>query len=607
MRLVVLAIVLAVGACGGGQIQERSVTATDLGKLGPAALEATNPKEGEPREAKIRVWVDASVRATPGWKDKLNDQLDYAGQFLTPLLGVRFKFDQLREWDRKGVPDVAEAMKSLQETDDGKEALWVIGYIGPGDTASKAMDQLGSAQLLSKHVIVRAWATDPETQALASSLPDLVPSERTEIIGAHERHKQTVVLLHMIGTRSGAIGGSDPSCSGNPMYSPKHSTVSDRDRALMQTAVDHRLSDDATPEIAHDLLEMIEKESFGGWIPSAQEETVAQLRALVNASKQGAAAPEIPVAAIEQFERIKSLAQRGDIPTASAELDNLLVAYPGNALMYELKCELALVKPGVKDKAARATCARVSELAPGEPAPHFAVAEALVKAGDLTAARAELQIAQAKIAALKTGSDAAWRRLIGMYNAMGALTWTEEALAAAKLERDPLAAEIAQTRARYGIPRAAKGVRPEDEAALVSAVRDALQLANASKFAEAAKAIAAGEKKWPGSPGFATVRCDMELRRGNVSAARAACAKAIAIDPNTSWALYLSGVIELKNTGAAGTRAGIEKLKKAIEVDPELQQAWRTLGKAYARAKDDAAFDQLAKDYAAKFGSSLPR
>ena len=71
-----LALVCLFVACGPSQIQERK--AADLGKLGPATLEASKPKEGEPREAKVRIWVDAGVRAVPGWKEDISEQIDYA-------------------------------------------------------------------------------------------------------------------------------------------------------------------------------------------------------------------------------------------------------------------------------------------------------------------------------------------------------------------------------------------------------------------------------------------------------------------------------------------------------------------------------------------------
>ncbi|HEU4613055.1 MAG TPA: hypothetical protein VFS15_13285, partial [Kofleriaceae bacterium] len=58
--------------------------------------------------------------------------------------------------------------------------------------------------------------------------------------------------------------------------------------------------------------------------------------------------------------------------------------------------------------------------------------------------------------------------------------------------------------------------------------------------------------------------------------------------------------------GPAGTKAGIDKLQRAIAADPDLGQAWRTLAKAYARAKDKEALEQLRKDYAVKFGAPLP-
>ena len=45
---------------------------------------------------------------------------------------------------------------------------------------------------------------------------------------------------------------------------------------------------------------------------------------------------------------------------------------------------------------------------------------------------------------------------------------------------------------------------------------------------------------------------------------------------------------------------------RSVTSDPELGQAWRTLAKAYVRTKDKAAYEQLAKDYQAKFGTPLP-
>jgi predicted Zn-dependent protease len=592
-------------ACGGGQIQERKVAAKDVAKVGPATLEATKPREGDPREAKIRVWVDAGVRALPGWKEDLNDQIDYASQLLTPLLGVRLKIEGFKDWNRTGDP--RDALKELASTDDGKDVIWVIGYVTPGDKASKAMSELGDAQLLGKHIIVRGWAEKPETDALASSLPDLGEALRKEVMSAHKRHKQSVVLLHFLARTLGAVAEQDPTWIGNPSYSPKQASFADRTRDLMQTAVDRMLSEDATADIAKELLEKISRENWGGWLPGDRDEITSQLTAIVNAGKQGEAAADVPVAALEQFERIKVLARKGDMQNALAELENLLVAYPGNAAIYELKCELLLAKPGVKDKTTRAACARVSELAPGEPSPHFAVATALVKEKDIAGARAELELAAIKIAALKQGNAEQWKKLIAFYSALGSLTWSEEALAMAKLENDPMAAEIASTRARYGVPKGAKFVKPQDEAELVNTVQEALSLVYANKHAEAQKKLAAGEKKWPGAPGFAAVRCDLALRQTQLDAARGACNRALAADPNESWALYLSGVIALKDTSANGTKLGIDKLKKAITVDPTLGQAWRTLAKAYARAKDQAALDQLAKDYAAKFGQPLPR
>jgi predicted Zn-dependent protease len=272
--------------------------------------------------------------------------------------------------------------------------------------------------------------------------------------------------------------------------------------------------------------------------------------------------------------------------------------------MHELKCEIMLGKPGVADKATRAACARVSELAPGDPTVHIAVAEALIRAGDNAGAHEELAAAEAKIGNLPVGAAEVWHRVIGLYIAIGALTWTEQAIAKAKLEADPAAAQAAQVRARYGIPRGAKFVAPDQEAALVNEIRKALDQIYSTRFGDAERTLAAAEKKWPGAPGITAARCDLDFRMGQFDAARATCNRALAAAPDDSWALYLLGTLLLRDAGSTPT--GMAKLKRAIEVDPDLGQAWRTLAKAYARGRDKAGLEQLGKAYQAKFGQPLP-
>jgi predicted Zn-dependent protease len=594
-----LCALVLVAACGGSISSHPSEAVT---KFLPATLEADGTKQGDPRAAKVRIYADPGVRALPQWKEEITDQLDYASQLLYPLIGIKLTVESFQDWARTADPQ--DALRELVQLDKAEGVTWVIGYVTPPDTASKVMTQLGGAHPLGRHVTVRAWAEKPELDVLAGKLHDLKDAQRDEVVAAHRRHKQTVVLLHMLATTLGAIDEADPGWIQHPSYSPKQHSFSKRTRDLLQVAIDSRLADEPDLALAKKLGDAIDKEPWGGWIQSSRDAVVAALTNVLDAARAGKTFADVPAAAYDQYKRISELAKQGKTADALAELDNLLTGYPGNAAMHQLKCEIMLRKPGVADKTTRTVCERVSQLAPGDPTVHIAVGEALVRAGDPVAARRELVQAEDKIGNLPTGGADAWRKLIAIYIDLGALTWTEDAIAKAKLEDDPAATRAAQTRARFGIPRGARFVAPDAEATLVAAIRAVLDLVYASKFAEAERALVAAEKSWPASPGLAATRCDLAFRRGQFDAARASCNRALAGDPNDSWALYLYGVLLLREAGT--TNAGIEKLKRAIEVDPELAQAWRSLGKAYARGRDRTALDQLAKAYQAKFGQPLP-
>src|SRR5262252_4719285 len=104
-------LVLLIAACSGAQIGAPKVSEpkAEVTKHLPATLEADHPKEGEPRPAHVRVWADAAVRATPHWKEDITEQMDYASQLLTPMLGVKLVVDEYKDWDRSGVPSAALA------------------------------------------------------------------------------------------------------------------------------------------------------------------------------------------------------------------------------------------------------------------------------------------------------------------------------------------------------------------------------------------------------------------------------------------------------------------------------------------------------------------
>ena len=128
-RLLALASLLI--ACGGGSTPEVEHPKADVTKSLPATLEATHPKKGDPRTLHVHVYADTGVRALPHWKEELTDQLDYAGQLLSPLLGVRLTVDSIKPWEHTG-NDVREALKALADVEKpDDDTVWVIGYITP--------------------------------------------------------------------------------------------------------------------------------------------------------------------------------------------------------------------------------------------------------------------------------------------------------------------------------------------------------------------------------------------------------------------------------------------------------------------------------------------
>ena len=129
-------------ACGGPQIQERKADRCLQARPGHARGRATQGRRSARPRRSASGSMPASARRRSGRKT-ITEQIDYASQLLTPLLGVRLEVERVQGLGSHR-RSAARRSRALATVDDGKDATWVIGYITPGDIASKAMSELGN-------------------------------------------------------------------------------------------------------------------------------------------------------------------------------------------------------------------------------------------------------------------------------------------------------------------------------------------------------------------------------------------------------------------------------------------------------------------------------
>jgi tetratricopeptide (TPR) repeat protein len=622
--VLVLASVMCLAACliRHKGPSRKVVQRHNLALITPVPLESTNPWKGEPRELKVRVYLDEDFRAqTMHWKQQIEEQFDDANQFLVPALGIRLEIVSYEMWEQRSASmSMGELAAALAAHDPGDDVAWVVGYVSSLSVASSSFEQLGVAQLLGKHVVIRGYADSGERKQLAEAFPKVPAVERNAAFDARRRHKQTVVLIHEIAHTLGAIHELDAGWIMHATYDIEMSQFSDRSRELMQISIDERLkpkSEQDNAALAGRLIGYLDANPWGGWDEEEKTELATMLRATMDNAANGAsggvagnggAGPDVPVpaAAYDQFKHAQGLAAKGKSAEALAELEALVAAYPGTAEIRQAICEVQIGAKGPGSDEATAACTRASEITPDDPRPYVARVEAYLRAGD----RAHALSLVGKIEERAGDRAPVWDRVAEIYQATGRVTFTEAAakhsMEIQKATTHPLLEWAARTRARYGLPPDGKRwkIKPDDEGEYIAAVRELLDLIYAGKTAEAEGKARAAEKRWKGAPGILGARCDLHLRLGERGTAKKLCAQAIAGWKGAAWAQYLEGVMAIQEHKDAQAEVS---LRAAIAADPELGQAYRALGKALQRAKNDAAWKTLADEYVRRFGQPLPK
>ena len=593
-------------ACGGGGAAR--VKASDME---PARLAPTRT-EGAVVTARVRVHADAAHRAqNPGHEAAVRRALAGASAVLEPTVGLRLELVEVRAWERQGEGNLDAALDELVRLDPGDDVDWVIGQVAALDQVAVELHQLGRAQALGRHLVVRALNDTAEVSLLEQALGGLEEGERQALYARRKRHKEEVVLLHAIGHALGAMHVTGEERLMHPIYEGSQRSFAPENAALMRVAATARAGADADPTAEwRAVLEHIRGSTAAVWNEDEKARLVADLEGRVAAAEEGTAGLPLGGAVRpddrDRFRAAERLHAAGQPLDAWEELEPLLDYYPAEASVQRLGCRLAVAAR--RDPAAiAARCGRAAELAPEDPEPPLRLAQAHLAADDRAEAARRARQADALAAKLERGAGPVWTELVALYRELGAVSWTEAAArraggAAGAAGAAEAVRWAAMMRARYGLAPGGP-VAPEHEAEFVAAVRDLLSMVYERRFAEAEKQAAAMRRRFGDAPGIDGALCDLEIRRRRYPAARARCARSLERYPDGAWAHYLTGLLDKRDKKPA---EAARHLERAIELDPELKHAYQVAAELHreaGRADDEA---RVRAAYQKQFGRPLP-
>ena len=313
-----------------------------LGKLFPAQLSARGKWKGQVRLAKVRVWADDEYRAqNVRWQHGFDEQLDYANQVFTPMLGVRLEAEY-KAWERHAPGATLEdALAELTTLDTDEDAVWIVGLTSSLTLASGSFDLLGLANLEDRHVVLRGHADLQERKAFERAFPDINREQRESVLEARRRHKTTCVLIHELAHSLGALHETEPGWVMNAGYSHQAAQISDRNRELMLITIEDRLKPTSARDprgTAQRLLAALDVE-WSGWAAEDRTTLIDGLRAQLGA-QAAVGISGIPAPVQNEYRHAQQLFAGGDHRGALAVLDPLLAAYPAHAELRLLGCKI---------------------------------------------------------------------------------------------------------------------------------------------------------------------------------------------------------------------------------------------------------------------------
>ncbi|HTB79098.1 MAG TPA: matrixin family metalloprotease [Polyangiaceae bacterium] len=379
LRLALVAVAVTPAACflgydsSWGQAkaaQKRLAAQATPGAI--AAADDDSHRTAPRRTYRIRLRPDAQYLAqTVDPERQIGDLVEDADRVLEASLGLRLEVETTKPWSFDADEHLDIALAALRRDDPGDDVDVVVGLIGALPRPTESLHEVGYAEVLGKHLVVRAASRLGEHDAVDRALTELSDDERDRVVRARRRHRAEAVFLHELGHVLGALHEGDVTSLMHPAYDEKMKAFGDDAVILMRLALDET----DRPSVVRAQLDYLRGAKTSAWGPGERDMAVKHLEAMLAPTPAPtpddsapvapvalAGAPELQPSDRDRLARATEMFRAGAVPAAYELARPLFTAYPNTFVVQDLRCELATVR--WLDKAALlAECAPSTRLA----------------------------------------------------------------------------------------------------------------------------------------------------------------------------------------------------------------------------------------------------
>jgi hypothetical protein len=473
----------------------------DLEAWEPAALATPKGSSSRKTDFRVRVYADEEYRlGNLRWQEHIKALVAAASDYTDEGFGARLTIESIRPWKRNGAKDsTGQLLAALRANDEGSEVDWVIGFGSPLGFLTSSIHEIGMAQMLSKHFVMRGIDDHEDAAALAKNFSKLSDEDRAAFLARRREHKELVVFLHEWLHTLGAIHHVDREMLLHPSYAHQQRSVDDDNAGLVELALEARIqarNKGTVPDYSGVRAYLADVQP-ATWYGAEREQLLASLPPPTTPAP---AASKVPARAV--------------VATTATPAPLTLASASPPAAPVPLR---AAVEQGHWDEAI-ASC-----LASATSAGALETAELCARAG-------MIHLAERRVG---DGAGSASARLT-----------------------------IAAARQRFGVPPGDRAVTPQDEAARARVwftVRAAL---DARELNQARTALEPALRRFADDCGLLTLRCETDVRRSQSGKdADGSCERALALWNDMPRALFWSGLAQANRGDRAGAIVRLQRAR----------------------------------------------